>query len=127
MNNWFHFARIEQHPNGHDYLLCSEHYQGQTVIELDTGRRSDYTAKQSATDEELIIVGYYPSPDFLSIVVEACYWGCPWGIVLCRFDDPLSLPWPVIREVWDAEPVGWGESGFRYAREDVEGLLSAGS
>ena len=38
----FPFLFIENHPNGHDYLICGEDYQGQTIIELDTGIRKDY-------------------------------------------------------------------------------------
>ena len=37
----FPFAWVEEHQ-GHDYLLCGEDYQGQTVLELDTGERTDY-------------------------------------------------------------------------------------
>jgi hypothetical protein len=120
----FFFAWIEDHPNGHDYLLCSEHYQGQTVIELDTGRRCDYTPKKLSNDEALISVGYYPSPDDFYIIVEACYWGWPWGLVLYDFRDPLHLPWPIIRPFWEAHPIGWVNSGFRYAIDNTEHLLS---
>ena len=38
----FPFSWSEGHPSGHDYLVCGEDYQGQTVIELDTGRRVDH-------------------------------------------------------------------------------------
>jgi hypothetical protein len=37
----FEHTWIEDHPSGHDYLVCGEDYQGQTVIELDTGARGD--------------------------------------------------------------------------------------
>jgi hypothetical protein len=30
------------HPNGHQYLVCGADYQGQTVLELDTGKRKDF-------------------------------------------------------------------------------------
>ena len=38
----FPFLFVENHPNGHDYLICGENYMGQTVIELDTGKRIDH-------------------------------------------------------------------------------------
>lgn len=89
----FYFAWIEGHPNGHNYLPCSEHYQGQTVIELDTGRRCDYTSKKSADDDEaLICVGYYPSPDDSHIVIEACYWACPGGSYYLTFMIHSNYP-----------------------------------
>ena len=40
----FPIGWAEDHPNGHHYLLCGEDYQGQAVIELDTGTRIDYVA-----------------------------------------------------------------------------------
>src|SRR6266550_8938416 len=41
----FPFLFIEDHPNGHDYLVCGTDYQGQTVIELDTGKRKDLLSR----------------------------------------------------------------------------------
>jgi len=37
----FPYLFIERHANGRDYLVAGEDYQGQTVIELDTGKRRD--------------------------------------------------------------------------------------
>ena len=67
----FTFLFVEDHPNSHAYLVCGEDYQGQTVLELDTGKRKDYlprdgivghgfcwTAKRfNATSQILIVDG----------------------------------------------------------------------
>ena len=42
----FPFCFVE-HPNGHEYLVCGEDYQGQTVVELDTGKRVDYVPPEA--------------------------------------------------------------------------------
>ena len=38
----FPFLWIENHKNGHKYLVCGETYQGMCVLELDTGKRFDF-------------------------------------------------------------------------------------
>jgi len=45
----FPFTFVEGHGNGHDYLICGEDYQGQTVVELDTS--SDAVAFGAASPD----------------------------------------------------------------------------
>lgn len=115
----FWFCWVENHLSGHDYLLCGEHYQGQTVIALDIRKKVDYTPKQSVLDDNaMIYAGYFPSPDNQYIVLDGCYWACPWILQLCDFREPLSLPWPIIAEVIDGIPVRWTDKGFYYFIND---------
>jgi hypothetical protein len=117
----FFFCWAERHPDGHDYLLCGEDYQGQTVVQLDTGRRADYAPDQAKSGHGFCCAAYYPSPDRKLVVVEGCYWACPYELVFCRFDDPMSLPWPQIeRADLSGEVRGWSDEGFAYeSAEDV--------
>lgn len=88
------------HTNGHDYLLCSENYMGQTVIELDTGKRADKNPEPKK--EDFCTTEWFVSADKSKILITGCYWACAWSnIFLKDFSDPLSLPWPVIKNDYD--------------------------
>jgi hypothetical protein len=117
----FHFGWAEGHPDGHDYLLCGEDYQGQTVVQLDTGRRADHVPEQAKSEHGFCCTAYYPSPDRKLVVIDGCYWACQYELVFCRFDDPMALPWPQIDRVdLSGEPQGWTGDGFAYeSSEDV--------
>ena len=116
----FHFGWAEGHPNGHDYLLCGEDYQGQTVIELDTGKRVDFIS-ESGRGGGFCCAAYYPSPDGRLIVIDGCVWAAPYELLFYSFDDPMTLPWPMIdRAELNGEAQGWTDEGFVYeSSEDI--------
>lgn len=80
----FPFLFIEGHPNGHDYLVAGAHYQGQTVIELNTGKRLDILGEFCWSE--------YKFEAGLLIVI-GCYWGGPYDYKFFDFSDPMS-GWP---------------------------------
>ena len=41
----FPFLFVENHIDGHDYLLCAEDYQSQTIFRLDTGDRTEFVSR----------------------------------------------------------------------------------
>lgn len=84
----FHHGWVEG-VRGHDYLLTGEHYMGQTVIELDTGKRADRQPK----GEEFCFAEYTLLDDD-RIEILGCYWACPYERVIFDFSEPLGLPWP---------------------------------
>lgn len=94
--NHFPFSWCEGHPNGHDYLLCGEDYQGQTVIELDTGTRVDHLEDAAERGGGFCWTDHFVSADSQILFVEGCYWACPYMIVAFDFSDPLALPYPVL-------------------------------
>lgn len=51
----------ENHPTGHDYLIAGEDYQGQTIIELDTGKRLDYVPDAAEPGFGFCWAAHYPS------------------------------------------------------------------
>jgi hypothetical protein len=81
------------HPNGHEYLLCGEDYQGYSVIELDTGERRDYLPTEAAHGVGFCWIECEADDDDLELRVEGCYWACPYEVVRYRFDRPLELPY----------------------------------
>jgi hypothetical protein len=92
----FPFAWVEGHPNGHDFLVCGESYMGQTVVELDTGKRSDSDPEHYG----FCWAAIHPSPDKKVLAVDGCVWGAPYEVALFDFREPLKLPYPVLGS-WD--------------------------
>ena len=119
----FDFAWAEAHPNGHDYLLCGEAYEVQTVIELDAARRTDFVPDDARQGNAFHAVAWHPSPDGRFVVVHGCYWACPYEVVMCRFDEPTALPWPELGRAGDVDQVeGWTADG-RFAYTTTTGVL----
>jgi len=92
----FPFLFVEGHANGHDYLVCGENYQGQTVIELDTGRRSDFLPEAATQGHGFCWVAYTYEADAQVLVVDGCIWACPYEYRLYDFSDPMGQGWPEI-------------------------------
>jgi hypothetical protein len=89
----FPFLWVEQHGNGHDYLICGEDYQGQTIIELDTGRRVDHLPNDAEHGSGFCWAQHYISADRKYLAVDGCYWACPYEFVIFDFSNPMSLPY----------------------------------
>jgi hypothetical protein len=93
----FPWTWVEGHPSGHDYLLCGEDYQGQTVIELDTGRRVDFIPEAAERGTGFCWTSHYPTPDRQHLFVNGCVWAAPYELVQFDFFEPLVLPYREIR------------------------------
>lgn len=89
----FPFLWVEGHPNGHDYLVGGESYQGQTVIELDTGRRRDFLPEDAKKGFGFCWAEYQFETSTRTLVVEGCIWACPYEFRLYDFSDPME-GWP---------------------------------
>jgi hypothetical protein len=92
----FPFRFIENHPNGHSYLICGEDYQGQTVIELDTGRRRDFLPKEAKEGHGFCWSSYEFHAATQILVVDGCYWACPYEFKFYDFSDPMEKGWPLL-------------------------------
>lgn len=91
---------IEGHPNGHDYLVCGEDYQGQTVVELDTGKRRDALSDGTDKGAGFCWAAYTFNAPNQILVVDGCHWACPYEFRFYDFSDPMS-GWPQIQtEEW---------------------------
>lgn len=101
----FPYLFVEDHPNGHDYLICGEDYQGQTIIELDTGKRIDYLPDGAKKGYGFCWAHYETSPDKTLLVVEGCYWACPYETIIMDFSDPMTLPYIELENADDF--IGW--------------------
>lgn len=84
---------IEGHPNRHDYLVCGEDYQGQTVIELDTGKRLDHLPPEAEKGHAFCWAAYEFDIASQLLVVDGCHWACPYEFRFYDFSNPMA-GWP---------------------------------
>ncbi len=114
----FPFAFVEVHPNGHDYLVCGEDYQGQTFVEIDTGRRADHLPKSASHGFGFCWAKITPSPSKRTLAVSGCFWAAPYEVWFVDFDDPMSGHPIVLKRESDADGfIGWtGDDTAEYGR-----------
>lgn len=91
---WYKFVN---HPNGNDYLLCGEDYQGYNVINLTTRVNHTYTSDGADTGYGFCWTSAEPSPNCSLLRVTGCVWGLPYQTLVFDFSDP-DQP---LREVYD--------------------------
>lgn len=96
----FPFEFVEDHPNGHAYLVCGEDYQGQTVVELDTGKRRDFLPPEAEKGHGFCWADYKFDKATQILLVDGCYWACPYMFRFYDFSNPME-GWPEIEsEEW---------------------------
>lgn len=105
--------------DGHDYLLCAEDLEGQTVIDLTDGKIAGFTSR----DDGFIWAEFHPSPNQTRLAIVGCCWACPYEIVVYDFRSPLNLPLPVLGRFLlpenNASFDGWlSETSFRLINAD---------
>lgn len=86
----FPYLFVEGHKNGHDYLVCGADYQGQTVIELDTGKRRDFLPEDAKKGFGFCWVQYRYEPSVAMLIVDGCIWAAPYEYRFYDFADPMS-------------------------------------
>lgn len=97
----FPFLFIEGHANGNDYLICGEDYQGQVVIELNTGRRRGLLPEEAKQGFGFCWADYRFDSKSQVVIVDGCFWACPYEFKFFDFSDPMEKGWPQI-EMEDA-------------------------
>lgn len=66
----FPYLFIENHPDGKDYLLCAEDYQGLTIINLTDRIKLDYISEKSKREMALRINDFFVSPGKTILALE---------------------------------------------------------
>jgi len=93
---------VEGHPKG-SFLVCGEDYQGQTVIELDTGKRIDLLPKEAEQGHGFCWSSYEYNEANQMLVVNGCIWAAPYEYRFYDFSDPMN-GWPELEIEADGEP-----------------------
>jgi hypothetical protein len=115
----YHSFRFDwiYHPNGHAYLRCCEDYQGQTVLELDTGKRRDVGKGHSSygfcwVDAKL-------DPASMILVVSGCVWAAPYEYRFFDFADPMT-GWPQLEIESDIKDNVGDEIGYYVECDELQ-------
>lgn len=103
----FPYLFIEGHANGHDYLIGGEDYQGQTVIELDTGKRRELLPEEAKQGHGFCWASYTYNAEAKLVTVDGCYWAAPYEFRFYDFSDPMN-GWPLLEYVPADEEDGQG-------------------
>jgi hypothetical protein len=100
-----------EHPNGHEYLLCGEDYQGYSIINLSLESYQAYFPEEAYEGQGFCWTAVHPSPDKLVLAVEGCYWACPYEIVFYDFRIPDKLPYKELGRISDTLSIaGWTDN-----------------
>lgn len=91
----FPFEWVENHPNGHSYLVCGEDYQGQTVVELDTCKMRSVLSEGAKNGAGFCWIESNFNKEHQILVVDGCHWACPYEFRFFDFSDPMN-GWPEI-------------------------------
>ena len=76
-----------------DYLLCGEDYQGYSVINLATETSNVYFPEEGFKGHGFCWANVYGVVNN-KLIVEGCYWGGPYEVVIYDFTNPEVLPLP---------------------------------
>lgn len=90
----FPFLFVEGHPKG-DFLVCGEDYQGQTVVELSTGKRRELLPEEAKKGHGFCWASSTYVPSMQALQVDGCYWAAPYEYRFYDFSDPMN-GWPQI-------------------------------
>ena len=107
------------HPNGHQYLVCGADYQGQTVLELDTGRRSDFIPPEAKKGSGFCWVSHRFDASTKILTVCGCVWACPYEFRFYDFSEPMK-GWPEIS--WDEDCI---EDDEKWPTFEPDGTIKA--
>lgn len=91
----FPFAWLEEHVDRHEYLICGEDYQGQTFVQLDTGKVVNDRSVGAEMGHGFCWAGYRLLGDKKTLLVDGCYWACPYELKFFDVSDPMA-GWPEI-------------------------------
>ena len=119
-SSFFHLW-MEEHVDGHDWLVCGEDYQGQTFCELDTGRVKSHIPDAAFdghgfcwTDCELLADGK-------TLKVDGCYWACPYETRLYDVTNPMS-GWPALQ--YDGNDISFSNDDEKSSLEFKDGVAT---
>lgn len=108
----FPFSWVENHgKTGGDYLIGGEDYQGQSIVDLNTGETLHSRPGAALAGFGFCWAAHTPSPDGCLIAVEGCFWAAPYEVVIFDISDPMNPPWPEVhRDDKNDHFGGWNDA-----------------
>ena len=76
-----------------DYFICGENYQGYSIIDLDKEEQSIYFPEEGFKGGGFCWAHIYGISNN-KLVIEGCYWGGSYEVVVYDFSNPNVLPLP---------------------------------
>ena len=76
-----------------NYLLCGENYQGYSIVDLEKEEHNVYFPEAGFKGNGFCWACIYGVVNN-KLVVEGCYWGGPYEVVIYDFTNPEVLPLP---------------------------------
>lgn len=79
--------------DGREWLICGESYMSQTLVNLETGEAKN--AEDHGQEDRFCWVSANLLEDGKTLLVEGCYWACPYEYRLVDFSNP-DAGWPTM-------------------------------
>lgn len=89
----FPFLWMEEHVDNYDYLICGEDYQGQTFVQLNTGKVVSNKSFGAEKGFGFCWSSYRLLGDGKTLLVDGCYWACPYEMKFFDVSNPMA-GWP---------------------------------
>lgn len=88
--------------DGVDYLVISENYHGgYGVMKLLTGEKAIYDPATEGHEEGTQFWCWAAvsshDPERKELVIDGCYWACPYDLTTFDFSSPMSPPYPILK------------------------------
>jgi hypothetical protein len=122
--NYSQFNHSFQMKNEQEYLITGRDYMGQTIVNCDEGWEA---STPETSGEQFCWVDHWLSPDGKTLVVDGCYWACPFELFFFDFSNPRRLPLPELefnRSWQDSYELSGSDSKWRgdkfYAEAECE-------
>ena len=127
--NYGHFWHTwVEHPNGNEYLLCGEDYQGYSIVNLTNGKYLTYFPQAGHKGGGFCWTKVYPSPDNFVLAVDGCYWASPYDLVMFDFRNPDELPYKEMTRISNIDKCeGWTDNYTFVLKQEIEFRKSDGA
>lgn len=107
--NFGSFLHFWVEVNGIEYLLCGLDYQGYSIINLSNNETKHYVPEEAYDGlgfcwAEII---YFKQKKL--IVVDGCYWACPYELVFYDFSNPMGIPYKELFRVEVDNIMNWDD------------------
>jgi hypothetical protein len=116
----FLFCWVEM--DGVEYLLCGIDYQGYSIVNLSKKETKHFVPEEAYVGSGFCWAEIMYFQHKKIIVVDGCYWACPYELVFYDFSNPMNVPYKELFRVevdsitnWD----NWKDScTVRYLDEE---------